>query len=161
MINIRLPQTRANNDKLLLDEKRSPLFLINEIARLSDELLPDEKDRVVSGESDRMVLLEIAKREGRSQLEIGTAVHLKKPTVSVIMKRLEEAGFVYRVTDELDHRATRIYLTEKGKESEKRIRERMRAEENTAIKDLTTNECDMLVRLLTKVRSNIVNQSEK
>ena len=56
-------------------------------------------------------------QDGLSQREIAEKLHIKPPTVNVTVQRLEKAGFLYREADEKDQRISRIYLTEKGKQT--------------------------------------------
>lgn len=59
----------------------------------------------------------VAKKDGLSQRELAKILNIKPPTVNVSVQRLEKAGFLYKKPDEKDQRVTRIYLTEKGKET--------------------------------------------
>ena len=61
------------------------------------------------------ILSRLHEKEGASQRELADMLHIKPPTVTVTIRRLEKAELVYRKTDESDLRVTRIYLTEKGK----------------------------------------------
>ena len=63
------------------------------------------------------VLYRIVQKEGSSQKEIADFLHIKPPTVNVTISRLEKAGLVCRRQDEKDQRISRIYMTEKGKNS--------------------------------------------
>ncbi len=156
MIKMRFPQQKQSAVHDFLEEKRLPLAIIKEIARLSVCLDEENGDRLPVNEIDRLILLEISVKEGRMQVELCELLHLKKPTVSVSIKRLEAAGFISRETDVLDHRASRLYLTNSGRELAAAINKRERDGEKAAIKDLTTNERDMLTKLLIKVYENIL-----
>lgn len=156
MVNMRFPQQKQSAAHDFLENKRFPLAIIKEIARLSAYLEEESGESLPVNEVDSLVMLEIAAKEGRMQVELCEILHLKKPTVSVSVKRLESAGFIFRETDVLDHRASRLYLTEKGRELAAVLKKRERDGENAAIKDLTTNERDMLVKLLGKVYENIL-----
>ena len=155
MINVKMASVRIQNKKSTVDDKRSPMQLIKEIAQMSDEASAECGERNGLCETDRMIILETSEKEGRTQVEIGHAVRLKKPTVSVAIKRLEREGLIYRKADEFDHRAIRVYLTDEGKAAERTIRQKLREQDNIAIKNLTTNERTMLTSLLKKVHGNI------
>lgn len=156
MVNMRFPQQNQSAAHDFLEKKRLPLAIIKEIARLSAYLDGESGEVLPVNEVDSLILLEIAAKAGRMQVELCELLHLKKPTVSVSIKRLESTGLISRETDVLDHRASRLYLTEKGMALASVLEKRERDGENAAIKDLTTNERDMLVKLLAKVYENIL-----
>jgi DNA-binding MarR family transcriptional regulator len=105
--------------------------------------------------------MELARKDGRTQLDLVHATHLKAPTISVALQKLEKEGYVSRRPDEYDLRATRVFLTEKGRELDNKIRKRIHEEETEAMKNLTDSECETLMRLLTKIKNNLTEESEK
>lgn len=146
----------------LMDYKKSPMMLISEIARLmGDKIREKAEDNPIQQKSGRLLLMELAKKDGRTQLDLVNATHLKAPTISVALQRLEKDGYVLRKPDEYDLRATRVFLTEKGRELDNRIRRRIHDEEALAMVDLTENEYETLVKLLTKIKTSILKDSEK
>ena len=54
--------------------------------------------------------------EGISLVELASRNHLKKSTLSTMLPKLIEAGYITQNPDEKDLRAMKIYLTEKGKD---------------------------------------------
>lgn len=144
------------------DYKKSPMVLIAEIQRLMGDKIREKGDEnPISQKSGRALLLELSKRDGRTQLDLVKATHLKAPTISVVLQKMERDGYVRRTPDQYDLRATRVYLTEKGRELDNKIRKRIREEEEHAMSSLTENECETLVKLLEKIKSNIIAQSDK
>lgn len=61
------------------------------------------------------VLKTVYEKEGISLRELADVLHVKPPTVTVTVKRLEKTGLVYKQADREDLRVNRIFLTEKGK----------------------------------------------
>ena len=150
--------TRSDRD---VYNEHSPLILINHIARL-------ELSRIsVAGgcdlelnESARLVLFKISDNEGCTQQDIVRITQMKKPTVSVIVAKFEENGLIKKTVDEADRRAARITLTKKGKSTVSSLREFLTKEEQIAVDGLTVNECESLVKLLSKVRYNLAHSLE-
>lgn len=144
------------------DYKKSPMVLIAEIQRLMGDKIREKGDEnPLSQKSGRALLLELSKRDGRTQLDLVKATHLKAPTISVVLQKMEREGYVRRTPDQYDLRATRVYLTEKGRELDNKIRKRIREEEEHAMSSLTENESETLVKLLEKIKNNIISHSEK
>jgi len=156
-VNGRPPERDPENDAV-----KSPMRLISEISRLmGDKIREKGETNPISQKSGRDLLFHLSRRDGRTQLDLVKATHLKAPTVSVSLQRLEKEGFVTRKTDEYDMRATRVFLTEKGRDLDNKIRKRIRAEEDLAMSSLTESEKDTLCRLLEKIKVNIISNSMK
>lgn len=65
---------------------------------------------------DQWVLLnQLAKQDGISQLELATAVHKDPPTVTRIIDILVEGNYIRRGADSNDRRKFLIHLSAKGK----------------------------------------------
>lgn len=54
-------------------------------------------------------------QDGLSQGELGAALRLQPATVTKMVQRMEQAGFVERRPDERDQRVSRVYLTAAGR----------------------------------------------
>lgn len=157
---------RKINEPVVADKaipfKPTPMKLIGEISRMMGEKIREKcDDNPVSQKSGRLILIELAKRDGRTQLDLVNATHLKAPTISVALQKLEHDGIVYRRPDEYDLRATRVFLTEKGRELDNRIRKRIMEEEALAMVNLTEAECETLMKLLGKIKQNLINEKEE
>lgn len=143
-----------------LDPRKSPMLLINEITRLmGDKLREVDADNPITQRSERLLLIELSKRDGRTQLDLVKATHLKAPTISVCLQKMEHEGYVTRRPDEYDLRATRVFLTEKGRSIDDKMKKRIHNEEDIAMHGLTEGEKETLVKLLTKIKTNILVES--
>ena len=138
-----------------------PMMLIHEIGRLmGDKIREKGEANPVGQRSGRLIMMELSREDGKTQLDLVKATHLKAPTISVALQKLEGDGYVTRIPDENDMRAMRVYLTDKGRALEDRIRMRIIEEETAATSVLTEAECKTLMELLQKIRENILSDSE-
>ena len=139
------------------DYRKAPMMLVNEVSRLMWDNIKTKRGvaHPVSQRSGQMILMELAKRDGVTQLDLANATGLKAPTTSVSLQKLEREGYVTRKPDEYDLRATRVYLTEKGREIDERIRRAIGEEEERAGSGMTEEELETLVRLLLRIKSNL------
>lgn len=141
---------------------RSPMSLINEISRLMGDRIRQTGDgNPISQKSGRLLLMELAKKDGRTQLDLVNATHLKAPTISVALQKLEHEGIVLRKPDDYDLRATRVFLTEKGRELDYHIRKHITEEESLAMVNLTETEMETLTAILEKIKRNLVKEMEE
>jgi MarR family transcriptional regulator, organic hydroperoxide resistance regulator len=100
-----------------VDETRI-VSLIARIHEKADALLVDELSRhgmagLVPSHGD--ILFMLFTKGDLAMNELATLIHRKRPTVTVLVDRLAEMGFVEKVPDADDGRVTRITLTAKGR----------------------------------------------
>lgn len=136
----------------------TPVKLCNEISRLFRTHMRenDPQDGVMSQQGAHLVLSNLASCDGINQLELVNATHLRPPTVSVILRRMEEEGLVTRMTDPDDKRSIRVFLTDKGKKLDKKNISRIKELDATALSGLSPEEISSLMSLLPKIRDNLL-----
>lgn len=136
-------------------------MLVNEISRLFDERMRRTTvEPLQTQASCRLLLRHLGHMEGCTQLDLVKATHLKPPTVSVTLKKLEEKGFVQRKTDEHDLRAIRVCLTEKGKALNQATHDRLKEGDAILMESITEEEQEYLLKVLTKMRNNMLQRLE-
>jgi|GEM_PF-282563 Transcriptional regulators len=141
------PHHGLNNDN---PPPLTPMMLINEISKLFRNRIRDENMQ----NSYRMLLFHLAIRGGRTQLELANMTHLKPPTISVTLQKMESDGYVRRVTNERDMRQTLVYLTEKGEEYNNNIRKKIDVLDKQLTTGFSDEELYVLITLLMKIRMN-------
>lgn len=157
--------TGSDNEHLLSQVKEAatqhdefaetPMKLLNDVARMFHRLIEAESPTQHMQNSNRFILHELARRGGLCQLDLSRLTHLKPPTISVALRKLEEEGYVIRVVDDNDMRTTRVYLTEKGLDIDKTIHSRIAQIDNCAIAGLSEDECATMTEILNKIRHNL------
>ncbi len=97
----------------------------------------------------------VSSKEEVTQRDIEKALSLKNPTVTGLLKRLDEKGFILSVPSNKDRRCNNIYLTEKAYD----IRRRMELDRKKLDKMLTLGmnkkEIEALEKMLSRVLYNI------
>lgn len=141
--------------------KPTPMMILNEVSHLMMDRIRSNHDELFSQRSIRLLIMDLARRDGRTQLDLVNATHLKAPTVSVAMQKLEKEGIVTRKPDEYDLRATRVYLTEKGRELDNRTRRSVHDAEELAMANLSEDERETLARLLMKIRESLLEDRQQ
>ena len=102
-----------------------------------------------------MILLQLLAEEGISQTSIAERLSLTQPTICVMLRRMEQCGMVERQTDAEDARASKVYLTKKGKALEKEVIKTWTDLEQQTLSGLNPQEETELRRLLAKIRTNL------
>lgn len=97
----------------------------------------------------------LQEHEGISLREMAEGLHIKPPTATVTVKRLEKAGMVCKRNDSEDMRVTRIYLTEKGKSITSEIHELMEENERILTEGFSRKEILQLCGFFRRMTENV------
>lgn len=81
--------------------------------------------------------------------------HLSHPSISGVLKRLEQKGFIEFRCDENDHRCRRIYLLPKGLECHENILRQIEYIENTILQGFTSEEEELFFSMLNRSIDNL------
>ena len=138
----------------------TPMMLLQEIARFSRCMLEKEVPTQSMQNSSRQILRALGRKGGLCQLDLAKLTHLKPPTISVALQKMENEGLVTRVIDEKDGRATRVYLTDVGNSINEKVAERIRIIEDAAMSNVTDEENKALSSALLKIRENLIAFAE-
>lgn len=133
-----------------------PGMLINEISKLWHDRMRKQSEDLGFKTGYRQILRFLAREDGVTQIDIVRDSHFKAPTVSVTLKKMEEEGLVRRETDKNDMRQTRVYITEQGRELERKLFGKIMECESVLGKDITQEEEEFLLKLLKKMRDNLL-----
>lgn len=104
------------------------------------------------------VLFELGKHEGVTQSELAKRIEVTQATLTNLLRRMELAGLVTRLSDQVDARITRIYLTEFGREKLTQAQMMREVMERTAFADFSTEEQQLLFEYFTKIRLNLTGE---
>ena len=110
-------------------------------------------------DTQNRVLTILAKSDGIFQRELAYILGIRPQSAGELVRKLENLELVYRVTDENDGRAHKVFLTEKGKDESEKI---AAAREQHSIFDcLDDEEKDQLNSLLAKIVDNSPKYEEQ
>ena len=101
-------------------------------------------------------LRELAHDEGITQRDLAERLHVKPPTVTVMLQKMEKAGLIERRADEHDQRYTHIYLTESGRKLHADMHDMLDQMVDEVIGRLAEHDQKELVRLLGAMNQNIL-----
>ena len=102
-----------------------------------------------------MVLIELWQNDGLRGGELACRLGVEPPTITKMLRRLEDVGRVGRRSDPADARSFRVYLTEAGRVLEEPVSRCWERAEEKTFAGLDPSERRELGRLLTKVRAGL------
>ena len=100
------------------------------------------------------VLRILAAHEGMSQRDLAECLHLSRPTVTTMLQRMEQQGFIERWDDEADQRLTRLKLTPSGRTQADASKELFAHYVDETVGSLSEPDRAELARLLTALADN-------
>ena len=136
--------------------KEPPSRIINEISRLFAAKMRESESEMTQ-ESVRLIIICLAHGDGITQLDLVKKTHLSPPTVSITVKKLEDLGYISRVSDNEDGRAVRVYLTDKGRQLDDSTRDAVHNVNNILMQGITPEQTEILTQLLGHMRDNLLH----
>ena len=103
------------------------------------------------------VLTVLSRMEGCQQKELAEACCVEPPTMTVLLKNMEQRGLVYREKKQLPggFRAYGIFLTESGKKATESVLQIVDEAEGAAFKGFTDKEKETFMELFSRVKENL------
>ena len=104
-------------------DKLTEGMLFNDISRLFNGRVRRETERLGFPQGYRRIVFHLSHNECLTQNELVKLTHMKAPSISVQLQKMEQEKLITRKTDEKDMRKSYIYLTEKGRECKKLLQD--------------------------------------
>ncbi|MDY8047455.1 MarR family winged helix-turn-helix transcriptional regulator [Paenibacillus polymyxa] len=93
--------------------------------------------------------------DGVTQMQLCEHLKCEPPTVTNMVKSLEQNGFIYRKRDEQDARIMRIFLTDKGKELETPVEIKWRQQQEKLLQSISKEDRLILRQLMQQMENNL------
>lgn len=108
------------------------------------------------------LLIRLAEEDGQIQQELARKLNIKPATMTVMVNRMVKTGLVERRNDPHDQRVSRVFLTEKGRQAEKAVKESLQEIEEKCFAHFTPEEKELFRRLLQQMHKDLEDvQSSK
>ncbi|CAH1218957.1 MarR family transcriptional regulator [Paenibacillus sp. JJ-223] len=101
------------------------------------------------------LLFKLEREDGQTQKSLAEQLHRAPATVTVMLKRMEAAGYVRREPDPNDLRSLRVYLTDLGHAALRDLREAFQELERHARKGFTPEEAELMSSLVQRMVQNL------
>lgn len=100
-------------------------------------------------------LYQLWMEEGITQFELSKRMGCEPPTLTNMIKKLEEYGLVYRRRDSIDGRVSRVYLTSEGRALHGPVNEVWGNQQKKMLDNIFPEERLLLRRLMQQILENI------
>lgn len=98
--------------------------------------------------------------DGSSQKEIAKGCHIEPATLTSLLAGMEKKELITRSMKEGDRRTLYVYMTKKGREIQSRISTEFNKLEKTAFQNMSEQEQEQLIHLLSLVYKNIYENGD-
>lgn len=110
---------------------------------------------------DILRYLKYTKKDHINQKDIEDFFHISNPTVTGLLNRMEQKGYLIRKQSSSDKRIRYIEATERTEDIEKKIKKQIHHFESVISKGFTPEEKNQLFMLLAKVKDNLLEEERK
>lgn len=139
--------------------KKSIGFLVKQINNVFEKDL-NGKLKAIGVTSSQCAVLDYlfhTNKEEVSQRDVEQNLNLKNPTVTGLLKRLDEKGYILCVPNAEDRRRKNIYLTEKAYDIQRRMDADRKKLDKRLTMGMTKKEVAAVTRALEKMLYNIAD----
>ncbi|MBE6624224.1 MAG: winged helix-turn-helix transcriptional regulator [Ruminococcaceae bacterium] len=143
-------------EKLRENPNRTLLMIANELIKLFENEISKKEVVMFKDKTSRLILAYLSMWDGATQHELVKATQMKGSTVSVAITKMENEGYVKRVQDEYDMRATRVYITKKGLEISTEHKRLLDSIDSSLMTDISERDIRVARYVLEKMLDNLI-----
>ena len=148
-------------DIMRFNEERTLLMVINEIAKVFDDIMSKCPENLfATDKTPRLILMLLSYKNGMTQSELMKATHMKGSTVSIAINKLEKLGLVRRLDNPADKRSYRIFLTEKGINYNDSIENVLKEKDELSVKGIAPKEMKSAMNVLNTILDNLIENAK-
>ncbi len=129
--------------------------LTREVGRLHFQKIHETLAKFGLGKGQPPILKYLSDNNGCKQSEIAKREHVSAATTTVTLQAMEKNGLIERRSDENDLRIMRVYITEKGRDVQKKCDMAMEETDREVYKNFSPQELEMFKYLLRKKRDRL------
>lgn len=134
-------------------------FMLHDVGRLLRRNFDRRVKELGLTQSQWKVLVHVSRREGLLQRELACSMEVQPMSVAKQVAKMEEAGWLERVPDTRDRRAIQVHLTDKSKAILSQMCAFSELVFKEAFQEISEEELANLMRCLSKMRTNLLDQS--
>lgn len=132
-------------------------FLMHDVSRLRRIAFDNFMKPLGITRSQWWVLAYLSRHDGMIQSDLAIMLELGKAALGGLLDRLEESAFIERRLDMRDRRVKRIYLTARGNQAIKEMRELSHDMSEKTLEGLDRQQRLALATMLNRVKRNLLN----
>jgi MarR family transcriptional regulator, transcriptional regulator for hemolysin len=143
------------------DLDKNVSFVLSDVSRLLRKRFDQRAAKLGLTRAQWRVLAHIGLREGINQSALADILEVENITLGRHIDRLQDSGWVERRSDPDDRRAWRLFIMDKALPIMRRMQVISVDTRAEALDGFSTEEEDLLLRALLRVKSNLLNEDNK
>ena len=136
-------------------------FLVAQVGRLHHKRAHALLEELGLYHGQPRLLLALWHEEGPTQSELADRLHVAPATITKMLQRMAEAGFVERQRDSVDQRLVRVYLTDAGRAVQERVQQVWAQMEREVLEGFDEEERRQLRAYLLRILENLREREGK
>ena len=143
------------------EDHDSLYWIFGQVVRFHHVRMQKTLDKVGLYPGQPPMLFTLYHKDGQNQKELAKKLHIKPATATVMLGRMEKSGLIERRQDSNDQRVSRVYITDKGRETCKQSAEIMKQIYGEMFSNFSEEERIIMRRLFIQMRDNLINGSDE
>ena len=143
-----------------MEKQKNVLMLIGDVHKLFHRHIRKEAEICNLCECYRPIIFALSRNDGLSQLDLVNFTRYKAPTISLTLQKMEIEGYVERKTSTDDARKTLVYITDKGRDYDKKMIEIFKKAENDVLSKINNDDLKTLEKTLRKLIDTMCQEFE-
>lgn len=133
----------------------STSYLLVRVAKAHRGLVAEGLAELGLHTGQELVLAQLWADDGLRHSDLAQRIGVAPPTVTKVLTGMERAGLVRREADSRDARASRVWLTERGRSLRDPVEQLWQAVEGAVLRGLDRSERDLVQRALARMLDNM------
>ena len=134
-----------------MEKKKTVMKAVMRTRRAWDNHMKEIASLVGISDSYRHVIMLLSRKPGASQRVIAEFAQVTTSAVNQTVKSMILEGYVCKKTDDCDKRQSKLFLTEKGKETAEMLREQLEHSDSVITSLITPEKEAEMIELLEKI----------
>lgn len=134
-----------------MERKRTLMMAMARTRRAWNNHVKEVAHSIGIPDSYRMVISYLHRNPGANQRNIAEFADVTTSAINQTVKNMLEEGFICKETDDCDKRHSKLYLTDKGEDIGRKLKERLSASDEVITNLVTPEKEALLIELLDKI----------
>lgn len=133
----------------------SPSYLLVQVAKAHRSLIAENLAELGLHTGQELVLAQLWHEDGLRHSQLADRLGVQRPTVTKVLRGMERVELLTREPDSEDARASRVWLSERGRSLRDPVERLWSAAERRTLRGLDRAERDLLKRGLSRMLANL------
>lgn len=125
------------------------------VGHLHHHLVHDRLEALNLYRGQHRLLFALWDGDGKTHKELSIRLNVQPATITKMVQRMEQNGFIDRKPDSNDQRVSRVFLTQKGIEIQEKLKQLFLQIEMDEIEGFSKEESDQLQAYLQRIQKNL------